>query len=72
MKAVFRKEMKLKDCVPLKLLSKLKTRIIINDSEVPIQPFVSEIIRNSILGMISSLKGVSIGGNEEVQVKITS
>lgn len=70
--AVHRKEMKLKDCVPLKLVSKLKTRITINDSEVAIQPFVSEIIRNSILGMISSLKGVSIGGNEEVQVKIIS
>ncbi|UCE29412.1 MAG: molybdopterin-guanine dinucleotide biosynthesis protein B [Candidatus Bathyarchaeota archaeon] len=70
--AVYRKEMRLKDCVPLKLVSKLKTRITINGSELPIQPFVSEIIRNSILGMISSLKGVSIGGNEEVQVEITS
>ncbi len=68
--AVYRKEAKLNDCVPLKLKSKLKTMITVKDIEVPIQPFVSEIIRNSILGMVSSLKGVSIRGNEEVHVKI--
>jgi len=49
-----------------------KILIIINDLEVPIQPFVSEIIRKSVLGMISSLKGVSIRGNEEIRIKITS
>ena len=70
--AVYRKEAKLSDCVPLRLRSKLKTKITIDDNEVPIQPFVSEIIRNSILGMVSSLKGTSIRGNEEVHVKISS
>jgi len=70
--AVYRKDAKLNDCVPLTLRSKLKTKITINGNEVPIQPFVSEIIRNSILGMISSLKGVSIRENEEIHVKILS
>jgi molybdopterin-guanine dinucleotide biosynthesis protein B len=70
--AIYRREAKLNDCVTLRLRSKLKTEIIINDLEVPIQPFVSEIIRKSVLGMISSLKGVSIRGNEEIRIKITS
>jgi molybdopterin-guanine dinucleotide biosynthesis protein B len=70
--AIYAKAAKLNDCVPLRLKSELKTRITVNDVEVPIQPFVSEIIRNSILGMITSLKGVSIRGNEEVHVKILS
>ncbi len=61
---------KLSDCVVLKLKSKLKTRVTVNDAEVPLNPFVSEIIRKSILGMASSLKGVSISGDEEVRVKI--
>lgn len=55
--AIYKREAKLSDCIPLKLRSKLKTRITINDAEVPIQPFVSKVIRNSILGMVSSLKG---------------
>jgi len=70
--AVYRKDAKLNNCVPLTLRSKLRTKITINGNEVPIQPFVSEIIRNSILGMVSSLKGTSIRGNEEVHVKISS
>lgn len=70
--AIYRREAKLNDCITLKLRSKLKTQITLNDAEVPIQPFVSEIIRNALLGMISTLKGVSIKGNEEIHVKILS
>ena len=69
---IYRRRAKLNDCIPLRLRSKLKTRIIVNDAEVPIQPFVSEIIRNSLLGMVSTLKGVSISGSEEIQIKILS
>jgi len=68
--AIYRRKAKLNDCITLKLRSKLKTGITINDVEVPIQPFVSEIIRKSILGMVSCLKGVSIKGDEEIHVKI--
>jgi len=70
--AIYRKKAKLNDCVTLKLRSRLKTRITINNIEVPIQPFVSEIIRNTLLGMVSTLKGVSIKGNEEIHVEILS
>jgi len=69
---IYRRKAKLNDCTPLKLRSKLKTRITVNDAEVPLQPFVSEIIRNSVLGMVSTLKGVPISGKEEIQIKIFS
>jgi molybdopterin-guanine dinucleotide biosynthesis protein B len=70
--AIYKRKAKLNDCVTLKLRSKMKTKITINNVEVPIQLFVSEIIRNSVLGMVSSLKGVSIRGNEEIRIKISS
>ena len=70
--AIYRRKAKLNDCVTLRLRSKLKTWITVNDNEIPIQPFVSEIIRNALLGMVSSLKGVSIKGDEEIRIKILS
>jgi len=70
--AIYRRKAKLSDCTPLRLKSELKTKITINNAEIMIQPFVSKIIRNSILGMISSLKGVSIKGDESVHIKISS
>ncbi|UCG44831.1 MAG: molybdopterin-guanine dinucleotide biosynthesis protein B [Candidatus Bathyarchaeota archaeon] len=59
------------DCIPLKLRSALKTKIMVDNMEVPIQPFVSNIISNSVLGMVSSLKGVTLSSNEKVQIIIT-
>jgi molybdopterin-guanine dinucleotide biosynthesis protein B len=70
--AVYEGEAKISDCVVLNVRSELKTEIRVNDDEVPIQPFVSEIIRNSVLGMVSSLKDVSISGDERVHIKISS
>jgi len=70
--AIYRRKAKLNDCVTLRLRLELKTRITVNNIEVPIQHFVSEIIRKSLLGMVSCLKGVSIRGNEEIHVEILS
>jgi len=56
----------------LELKSGLKTTVIVNNTDISLNPFVSEIIRKSVLGMASSLKGVSISGNEEVLIKILS
>lgn len=70
--AIYKRKAKLSDCVTLRFKSKLRTRITINGVEVSIQPFVSEIIRKSVLGMVSSLKGVSIRGNEEIRIEISS
>ncbi len=69
--AVYEGKAKLSDCLPLKLKAELKTKLIVNDAEIPIQPFVSKVIRNSVLGMVSSLKGVSIEGDETIQIKIS-
>jgi molybdopterin-guanine dinucleotide biosynthesis protein B len=70
--AIYKKEAKLSDCVTLRLRLELRTKIIIDKVEIPIQTFVSEIIRKSVLGMISSLKGVSVKGNESVHINISS
>lgn len=70
--AIYKGKAKLKDCITLRLQSKLKTNITINDVEIPLQPFVSEIIRRSLLGMASALKGISIKGNEEIHIRILS
>jgi len=69
---IYKKKAKLSDCVTLRLGLELRTKIIIDKVEVPIQTFVSEIIRKSVLGMISSLKGVSVKGNESVHINISS
>jgi molybdopterin-guanine dinucleotide biosynthesis protein B len=70
--AIYEGRAKISDCVVLKVRSELKTEISVNEGEVPIQPFVSEVIRNSILGMVSSLKGVAVKGDERVHIKISS
>ena len=62
---------KLDDCVLIKVRPKLKTRITLNGVEVHINPFISEIVRRSVLGMISTLKGVEIRGDETLQIEIS-
>ena len=69
--AIYKKNAKLSNCVTLRLRSELRTKIMIDKLEVPIQTFVSEIIRKSVLGMISSLKGVSVKGSERVHISIS-
>ena len=68
--AIYAGKASLNECVPLKLKRTLKTRIMIEGNELPIQSFVSEVIRRSVLGMISTLKGVNITGEEEVHIEI--
>ena len=70
--AIYQRKAKFTDCKILKSKSKLKTKLIINNAEVLLNPFVSEFTRNSILGMVSSLKGVSIKGDEKIHVEILS
>ena len=69
--AIHQESTKMEECVPLNLKSKLKTKIVVGKVDVPIQPFVSRILRNTFLGMVSSLKGVSIEGDENIQIKIS-
>jgi len=61
----------IEDCIPIKLKPRLKTKITIEDAEISIQPFVSEVVRKSVLGMISALKGVTIKGDEKLRIDIS-
>ena len=46
-----------------------KVVIKLNNALVPTNPFVSDLIRNTIMGMVSSLKGV--GSVDKVNITIT-
>ena len=47
-----------------------KITIQINEQILPLGNFVQDIVRNSVLGMVSSLKGVKIKGEERVSIVI--
>lgn len=51
---------------------KKKFRIRVDERILPLNPFVQEIMRNIILGMISTLKGVAIKGEEDVSIIVKS
>ena len=61
----------LKDCKVLEDKMNLKIQLFFNKVAIPLQPFVSRIIRSTILGMVSSLKDVSIVGDEKLLVEIS-
>lgn len=49
-----------------------KLRIQIDNSVLPLNPFVQKIVRNMIFGMISALKGIAIKGDEQISVIVKS
>ena len=51
---------------------KNKFRIRVDEHVLPSNPFVQKIMRNTILGMISTLKGVAIKGEEDVSIIVKS
>ena len=51
---------------------KEKLKIKIDEHALPLNPFVRKFIRNTILGMVSTLKDVTIKGGESVSVIIKS
>ncbi|MBS7656231.1 molybdopterin-guanine dinucleotide biosynthesis protein B [Candidatus Bathyarchaeota archaeon] len=58
------------DCKVLESKNLIKTKLIVDNNEVPIQRFVAEMIRLTVLGMASALKGVSINGDEKVFIEV--
>ncbi|MBO3755046.1 MAG: molybdopterin-guanine dinucleotide biosynthesis protein B [Candidatus Brockarchaeota archaeon] len=48
----------------------VKLSLKVGDVDIPLQPFVAEIIRKSVLGMVSTLKKVSVNGNENVSIEV--
>lgn len=59
------------DFIPLKVKSEVKARITVEDSEIPIHPFVSEVTRKSVSGIVSTLSAVDIEGEEKVGTAIS-
>jgi len=51
---------------------KEELKIKIDEHALPLSPFVQKFIRNTILGMVSTLKGATIKGDENVSVIIKS
>lgn len=47
------------------------TTIEINDTPLPLNPFVQKVTRNIVLAILSTLKGTALEGNENIQIKIT-
>lgn len=62
------KTAKLEECVVLAAEREVSVKI--NGREVPIGDFVQEIIRNTTLGMISSLKKANTKAGDVVEIKI--
>ncbi|MEM2123665.1 MAG: (Fe-S)-binding protein, partial [Candidatus Bathyarchaeia archaeon] len=67
-KAIYRGEERLEKCPVAS--SSLDVEVKVGDSKVPMQPFVARIIKSTILGMISSLKGVEVRGDEKLKIEI--
>jgi len=42
----------------------------IGGKNLPMHPFVQRIIRKTVLAMLSTLKGVEIQGNENIEIKV--
>ncbi len=47
-----------------------KITIMVDEKMLPLGDFVQDMVRNSVLAMIASLKGVKIGGEEKVSIVI--
>ena len=48
----------------------VKLIVEIDGKNLPMHPFVQRIIRKTVLAMISTLKGVEIQGNEDIEIKV--
>ncbi len=63
---IARQEAKREDC----LLWQAATELLINDTPVPMVPFVQNILRNAVLGVVQELEGHQEHGTIEVRVKL--
>lgn len=68
-KAIHEGKRRLEDCQILSS-SSVDVEVKIDNSKIYLQPFVARIIKSTILGMLSSLKGVYIKGDEKLKLGI--
>jgi molybdopterin-guanine dinucleotide biosynthesis protein B len=68
-RAIAENKAKLADC---NMLESAGNTLVIKDNNhvLPINPFVQKIIRKAVLAMISTLKGITIKGNEAVIISV--
>ena len=69
-KAVQKGEASIENCTVKVHRGRIKSSVLINGKNVPMIPYISELIRKTVLAMVSTLKGTNIEGNEYVQVRI--
>jgi len=71
-KDIYAGKASLEDCVMLQARPELRTKITVNGKEILIKPFMSEIIYNTVTGMLSSLKGVSMKEGMRVNIEVSN
>lgn len=49
-----------------------KVRLMVNGKRIPLNPFISDLFTRTILAMISSLKGINLGGDERIVIRVYS
>ncbi len=70
-KAVMDGKASVEECAVRRSKEKIKASIFIDDKRIPMIPYISELIRRTILAMISTLKGTDLHGDEYVQIRIS-
>jgi len=70
-KAVVSGKASVEECAVRRSEGKIKASILIDDKRIPTIPYISELIRRTILAMISTLKGANLHGDEYVQIRIS-
>ena len=70
-KAVMSGKASVEKCAVKRSEGKIKASILIDDKRIPTIPYISELIRRTILAMISTLKGTDLHGDEYVQIRIS-
>ena len=65
--AILKNEATIDECL---LMKQLETRLFVNGIEVKLNPFVSLVFKNVIMGLVNSLKGVENPSEVEVKIKL--
>ncbi len=68
-KAIYEKKSTLEKC-PI-LYGKERVILEVNNEKIPLNPFIQNIVKNTILAMISSLKGVKLTGEETLTITVS-
>ncbi len=68
--AIKRRKANIEDCTIYNSSHLMGVEVKVNDSEIPLQPFTAKMIRSTVMGMLSCLKGVTVKGDERLKLNI--